>query len=120
MNETALQVATEFAKRAQLFAQLWEAAGYPIRFHEYYRGPEAQEAAFQRGASKARFGQSAHNFYLAVDYHFDKYGWNVPKAFWEYGDELARMIGLETGILYGDANHLELSGWKTWKAYFLA
>lgn len=119
MNETALRVAQEFQRRVQLFAELWAQTGYPIRFHSYYRGPQEQEQAYMRGASKARFGQSAHNYYLAVDYHFDKYGWNVPKEFWEYGDKLARYIGLESGISYGDANHIQLTGWKTWKAYFL-
>ena len=109
----------EFQKRAQLFAEIWSQVGYPIKFHEYYRGPEAQEDAFRRGASKARFGQSPHNFGLGADYHFVTYGWNVPKEFWEYGDSLARYVGLESGLSFGDANHLQLPGWKSWKPYFL-
>lgn len=114
-----LDAIKQFQERAQLFAQLWEQVGYPIKFHSYYRGPAEQETLYQKGASKARFGASAHNFGLGADYHFQKYGWEVPKAFWEYGDSLARYIGLETGITYGDANHIQLPGWKNWKSYFL-
>lgn len=119
MNETAYQIAVEFIRRVELFSNAWAAEGYPVRFYQYYRGPQEQEAAYNRGASKARFGQSAHNFYLAVDYFFDKYGWDVPKEFWEYGDQLAKQFGLASGLAYGDANHIEMQGWKQWKPYFL-
>jgi len=108
-----------FIDRANLFAGIMADAGLPVRFHEYYRGEQAQNEAFARGASKARFGQSPHNFGLAADYHFDPHGWNVPKEWWQYGDRVARYIGLESGLDYGDANHIQLARWKQWKAYFL-
>lgn len=110
----------DFAAKAGQFQQIWLQLGYPVKFYQYYRSGQEQEAAFARGASKARAGQSAHQYYLAADYMFDKYGWDVPKEYWEYGDQIAKYVGLESGISYGDANHIQYPGWKNWKPYLIA
>lgn len=115
----AAEIIKDFQQRAQLFAEIWARVGYPIKFHSYYRGEIEQNTLFEKGSTKARFGQSAHNYGLGVDYHFEHYGWNVPKDFWAFGDEIARYVGLESGVSYGDANHIQLPGWKNWKPYFL-
>ncbi|KQS74519.1 M15 family metallopeptidase [Rhizobium sp. Leaf383] len=54
------------------------------------RGRAAQEKAFKEGRSKARFGQSAHNWSpaIAVDLFPAPYDWNAVKAF----DELAAVV----------------------------
>lgn len=109
----------DFIRRAENFAQIMANAGAPVKFHEFYRGEQDQNQAYARGASKARFGESAHNFAMGADYHFDRYGWAVPDQWWEFGDEVAKMVGLKSGLSFGDGNHLELPGWKSWKPYFL-
>lgn len=114
-----IEIVEAFVLRVDLFSKDMESAGAPIVIHEWYRGPEQQETAYKKGASKARFGSSAHNYYLAVDYHFLHYGWKVPAAWWYYGDTIARQYGLVSGVNYGDGNHIELEGWKTWKSLFV-
>jgi len=108
----------DFIARATQFAELMAQAGAPVKFHDYYRDEATQNAYFARGASKARWGQSSHNFALGADYHFADHGWNVPKQWWQFGDTIARQVGLVSGIAYGDANHVELPGWRSWKPYF--
>lgn len=105
----------DFVRRAGWFAEIMAWAGAPIRWHSYFRSGQEQEELFRKGATKARAGQSAHNYGLAADYHFQDHGWNVPDSWWEYGDMVARYVGLTTGKSYGDANHIEYGGWKIWK-----
>lgn len=104
----------DFLNRLEGFFQIMAWAGAPVKFHSYYRSPQEQNELYFAGKSKARAGQSAHNYGLAVDYHFDPQGWNVPKDWWEFGDQVARYVGLESGISWRDANHIQLRGWKQW------
>jgi len=117
--EDANKAIETFIQRAELFAGIMAANGVPVRFHSYWRGEIEQNQAYERGSSKARYGESSHNFGLGADYHFDQYGWNVPKEWWAYGDKVAKYVGLTSGIDYGDANHIELPGWKKWRVHFL-
>ncbi len=105
----------DFIQRAEWWASVMAQYGVPIKWHSYYRSPAEQDELFRRGATKARGWQSPHNYGLAVDYHFEKYGWNVPGSWWKFGDDVARAAGLETGLSFGDANHLQGRGWKRWK-----
>ena len=72
----------KFIDGAVAIYQHLEAVGYPIRFHEYYRDREAQNRYYASGASKAKFGESPHNYGLAADYHWKDYGWDVPDSWW--------------------------------------
>jgi len=110
------QAIRTFLERADLFAGIMYQYGVPVRFHSYLRGELEQNQLFEKGSTRARYGQSAHNYGLAADFHFDQYGWNVPKDWWEFADKVAKYVGLETGITYGDANHIQLPGWKRYKA----
>jgi len=58
--------------RVKELEALLEVRGLPFILYEGYRGKERQEAGVKRGKSKARFGQSYHNFGLAVDFVGDK------------------------------------------------
>lgn len=86
-----------------------------------YRGKEAQDSAFARGTSKARFGQSAHNFKMAVDFVHIHRMWNLSRKEWEIigliGKEVARRRNIR--ITWGgdfkslwDPAHWELADWK--------
>lgn len=106
---------TEFIRRLERFWQIMAQIGAPVEFHEFYRSPQRQNELYFQGKTKAKAGQSSHNWGLAVDYHFQGRGWSVPKDWWEVGDLVARYVGLESGISYQDANHIQMPGWKTWK-----
>lgn len=83
-----------------------------------YRGKEEQEEAFRRGASKAQFGQSPHNYFpsRAVDVWFNERGravWDSLKL-----QEMAERLPaeLEWGGYWKelvDAPHFQEREWKT-------
>jgi len=109
----------DFIQRATEFYYRMESAGGAINFHEYYRSPSQQDEYFRSGSSKAKAWESPHQYGLSADYHFQIYGWDVPASWWRYADVVANSVGLETGINWNDANHLQLPGWKQWKkGYF--
>lgn len=88
-----------------------------------YRGREEQEAVFADEKSKARFGQSPHNFSPSLAFDFVPWPFNNlwTSARFDYlaglflGCGLGMGISLEWGgnwttIL--DKPHIELTGWK--------
>jgi peptidoglycan L-alanyl-D-glutamate endopeptidase CwlK len=89
---------------------------------ESYRGKEAQNKAHALGNSKAKFGQSPHNFKpsLAIDIVPYPLDWNNLKAFDVMGAaflDAARKCGIE--ITWGknfttlkDYPHFELRDWR--------
>lgn len=103
---------------------------------EGHRGREAQEDAYRRGASKARFPQSAHNQQpsCAIDvipYPFkgwtDHYGWReIAKAFFaaaaaekiviRWGGNWSTKSVEDKGTGFVDMPHFELHPWKDWAA----
>lgn len=96
------------------------------------RGRDAQTRAYETGKSKAKFGQSAHNYVpaIAFDLFPFPYDWNDRKAFKKLADIVMR-IAKEKGIPLrwgGDWNmdgdkttsdawdmpHFELHPWREW------
>lgn len=83
------------------------------------RGAVDQDAAFQRGASRAKFGQSSHNYNAAIDV----FQLEMGRAIW-HQEWFDRVIGgnLTSGIKwYGavgseffELPHCELREWKKW------
>ena len=105
------------------------------------RGRSAQTKAFLTGHSKAKFGQSAHNYVpsIAVDLFPAPYQWKNRKAFVKLYDVLGYYdpqtgigaglawkykIGLRCGLDWHmdgvnpgddwDGGHYELHPWRTW------
>lgn len=94
-----------------------------------YRGKEEQELAFTKGNSKARFGQSPHNFNPAravdiVPYPIPMKGtnWDNDSEEWNEQAELFMKIANEKNIeiTWGgnftklvDKPHFELKNWKS-------
>lgn len=99
------------------------------------RGRAAQTKAFLQGNSKAKFGQSAHNYLpaIAVDLFPAPYEWEGKKAesaFKELGRiglECAKELGIpvrwggdwnmdgdKTTSDAWDKPHFELTPWRTW------
>lgn len=104
-----------FVDSAILFADIMAQVGLPIKFHEYMRPPERQNELYSLGRTRARAWESPHQYGLAADFSFDPYGYDVPFSWWQYADKLASHLGIQSGISYGDANHIQLPGWQQWK-----
>jgi len=91
---------------------------------EARRGRAAQEAAFAKGNSRARFGQSAHNYTpaLALDIVPDPLDWNDVDAFKALAPPFkaaATKAGVRLrwlGPIMGDYPHWELDPWRTYSA----
>lgn len=94
------------------------------------RGRADQERAFAGGKSKARFGQSAHNYVpaIAFDLFPAPYDWNNRQSFINLSKVILR-ISKEKGVPLrwggdwnGDGNlsdgwdmpHYELTPWREW------
>lgn len=106
----------------------------PLRCFNIYRGKAAQNEAFANGNSRARWGQSPHNFGLATDLIHATEGWGqgtpstMPRVAWEaihvIAAEVARRMDLP--IKWGghfhnlwDPAHFELTNWRdltNWQA----
>ena len=123
------------ASRAKLHPQLKLLVDEAIKEIDFKildstRGRAAQEKAFRQGNSKARFGDSAHNYVpaIAVDLFPAPYDWDDRQAFINLSKVILR-IAKEKGIPLrwgGDWNmdgnlsdgwdmpHFELHPWRTW------
>lgn len=114
--------------------RLYEAGTLKLKYEvfETFRDADRQNAAFAEGTSKARAGQSAHNYGLAVDFvpyvgprdttWADKFGvahkgWVWPDITWEgWGilDTVAKNAGLVR--ISWDKPHVESPLFQQWKA----
>ena len=97
--------------------------GVPMFASEVIRTPERQNDLYALGHSKARAGESPHQFGLAVDLVHSLKGWGLDEKQWQLvghvGHETAKALGI--AVEWGgdwkfyDPAHWELDVWKTWK-----
>lgn len=98
------------------------AFGIEVKIYELYRSNERQNELYAQGVTKARAGQSPHQYGLAVDLIHRTRGWDLTKAEWgiigAHGKEVARKLGvkIEWG---GDWNFYDPAHWQLadWKVY---
>lgn len=95
--------------------------GIPLRVHSGYRTHEQQQVLFERKVTKAKPGQSPHNFGLAVDIIHTKLAWEgmTPEG-WAIlgamGQEIARKQNLK--LTWGgewsfyDPAHWQIEKWR--------
>ena len=111
----------KFADKMQNhFAKL----GIPLFAHNMVRNKEEQTALFVRGVSKAKWGQSPHNFGLAVDLITPHLAWDgmTPDA-WKMLGHLGKEVAKRNNIriIWGgdwkfyDPAHWELAQWENLK-----
>lgn len=116
------------AEFVRAFVRELERRQLPFFVHELLRSRERQNALFKQGVTKARFGQSSHNFGLGVDIvHYGRY-WDLTPKEWAIvgviGKEVARKRGVS--VVWGgdwsfyDPAHWELADWKIRKDIPLA
>lgn len=95
--------------------------GYPFYAFEFLRDHARQKRLFDMGNSRARPGQSAHNFGLAVDVVHTQRFWDLTKEEWAIigaiGKEAARKCNVK--IAWGgdfkslyDPAHWEIAHWR--------
>jgi peptidoglycan LD-endopeptidase CwlK len=123
------------ASRAKLHPKLQELVDAAIKEIDFKildatRGRAAQEKAFAQGNSKAKFGQSAHNYVpaIAADLFPAPYDWNNRQAFINLSKVVLRIAKEKNipirwgGDWNGDGNlsdgwdmpHYELTPWREW------
>lgn len=86
-----------------------------------WRNERDQNAAFVLGHSKAKFGQSAHNFGMAVDIIHGTKGYELHSKSWALLGHIGKEISVQSGIeitwggdwQFYDPAHWELREWKT-------
>ena len=98
--------------------------GVPLCAHEFVRGQEAQTLAYVSGNSKAKYGESPHNFGCAVDVIHGTRGWSIPRKAWEVIGHVGKEIAVAKSIpiVWGgdfsrlwDPAHWELKNWRVRK-----
>lgn len=113
----------EFEK---VFVKRMAKLGVPMFAHEFYRSPEKQNDAYARGASRARAGQSAHQFGCAVDIIHSRKLWDMEPKAWMLIDHVGKEIISQKGLrvenlfkngewAFYDPAHWQVIGWKELK-----
>ena len=88
-----------------------------------WRDKAAQDAAYVLGHSKGRFGQSPHNYGMAVDIIHGVKGYDLHKQSWALLGHIGKEISVQSGIeitwggdwKFYDPAHWELREWKMLK-----
>lgn len=95
--------------------------GVPMYAHTIVRSLAEQTAKYVQGHSKAKAGQSAHNYGLAVDLVHSIKHWDLPDESWRLIGHIGKEIAAQNGIkiTWGgdfksiwDPAHWELKDWK--------
>lgn len=96
----------------------------PMFAAEVLRSRERQYELQAEGKSKAKAGQSPHQYGLAMDFVHSVHGWNMSKAEWAMIGHIGKEVAQQRGIkvtwggdfksLY-DPAHWEIEFWKTVK-----
>lgn len=116
----------------RVFIKRMAKLGVPMFAHEVVRTAERQDDLYAQGVTKAKAGQSAHQYGCAVDIVHSVKGWGLSNKEWalcfHVGTEVRKALGiaLEWGGDDPDINdafdwdpaHWELDTWKIWKDQF--
>lgn len=126
MTDNAL---SDLDPRLQIIAQQWldlcAAAKINVRITVTYRDADAQGAAYDKGLSNAKAGQSPHNCCIdgkpasrAFDFAVFSDGQYITDGTdlrYRQAGEIGKSLGLEYGGDWHkpDHDHLQMSSWKT-------
>ncbi|MFC3705921.1 M15 family metallopeptidase [Devosia honganensis] len=108
------------------FIRRMRALGVPMFAHEVWRMPERQDELYRAGRSKAKAGQSPHNFGCAVDLVHGTQGWNLNDQQWSLIGHVGKEVALSLGVklVWGgdwkfyDPAHWELADWRVIRGVF--
>lgn len=104
----------------RVFVRYFRAMNVPMWAHTVVRSWDDQNAAYVRGVSKAKAGESAHNYGLAVDLVHGTKGWDLSKRQWDIVGHCGKEIAAKKGIKlvwggdwkFWDPAHWELTHWR--------
>ncbi len=96
------------------------ALGVPMYAHCVWRTPDEQLALWERKRTKARPGESPHNWGCAVDIVHCRYHWDLTERQWAIIGHIGKEYGKASGlnVIWGgdwkfyDPAHWELADWK--------
>lgn len=94
--------------------------GIPLFAHTVIRGSADQNKAFREGKSKARAGESPHNFGAAVDIIHSTKAWGLTQRQWAILGHLGKEVAAQAGLAvtwggdwkFYDPAHWELTNWR--------
>lgn len=101
--------------------------GVPLFAHCFVRSDAEQSALFQRGLTKARAGESPHNYGLAVDIVHGTKAWDLSHKQWEVVGHVGKEVAAQLGVKvewggdwrFYDPAHWEIANWRdigsTWR-----
>ena len=109
----------EFEKR--FIARLRKQHNVPMFAHCVWRDESEQARLYVQGYSKARFGESAHNYGMAADLIHSTMAWNLDPKSWGVLGHIGKEISVQSGIAitwggdwkFFDPAHWELEDWQT-------
>lgn len=114
-----------FRQKVQVILDACKANGIEVIITSGLRTFDEQDKLYAQGrtspgnvVTKAKAGQSAHNYGKAVDFcvlHDGKCAWNAPRSEWEAVGKIAEGLGLIWGgswINFQDLPHIEDGSWR--------
>lgn len=100
--------------------------GIPLFAHCVNRGSEEQNRLFREGRSKARAGESPHNYGAAVDIIHGTKAWVLTRKQWAIIGHLGKELAVQAGLAvtwggdwkFYDPAHWELTDWRKIRAQY--
>jgi hypothetical protein len=104
----------------QQIVRAMQDGGYPAKIVECFRSWERQQLVFDRGNSKARPGESPHQYFEAVDIVHETRGWDVGEDFWNALASAVKLVETKFHVdlthghtwKFRDSAHVELTDWR--------
>lgn len=103
------------------FIRRMEKLGIPMYAHCVVRSMAEQTAVYVQGNSKAKAGQSPHNYGLAVDLVHSLHHWQLDEQCWRLLGHIGKEVALQNGLklVWGgdwkfyDPAHWEVADWRS-------
>lgn len=107
----------------KLLVRRMKALDVPMWASCVWRSMDDQSSAWVRGVTKAKAGESAHNWGCAVDIVHGTKGWDLSKAQWDIVAHVGKELAIQNGLKlvwggdwkFWDPAHWELAEWKVLK-----
>lgn len=104
----------------RMFVRRLTKMNIPVFAHNMMRTPAEQDELYVKGVTKARGGESPHNYGMAGDIIHSLYAWDIPKECWDVLGHIGKEVASSAGIAvtwggdwkFWDPAHWELSDWK--------
>jgi peptidoglycan L-alanyl-D-glutamate endopeptidase CwlK len=122
-NEVIQTLDARVQPLARAFVNLADMSGVQLAVYEGFRTFERQDRFYRQGVSRARAGQSYHNYGLAMDavpIVEGRADWDSKK--WDEVGRLGKALGFEWGGEFKglvDKPHFQLRFGQTWQQLFI-